>query len=689
MHTILQDSPIQNESQDEFGRVPLVELIANSIIGYSKESHPCTNIGLYGAWGSGKTSLINLLKKRLVANGEDDDIIIAQFNPWQAGSDEVLMVEFFKSIYKDFEGDVRYFIKKYGDVISFTAKAIPVVGEVLSSGIKTAKEALASSENTLKEQKERISKAIVDSGKHLFVFIDDLDRLDKEELHTVFRLIRQVADFDNTIYVVAMDVDMASKSISHYYGSSSEDGRRFIDKIIQVPISLPVISKSVLNGWLEKSMRAIIASQTNIEDGDLKSLVGKIIDLFETKRDCIRYINQLGFVFPSVVNEVNIHDFCLLEAIKVISQEAYLRILHNKKALLKILDDAGFPYFDDKAANDLLDKNFQNALDDIAKELTTHNIGVKIKNILEHDLFYYNSVDAFDLVDKQRLQSKVYFDKYFVLAVPDNLIPDVEMDKLKEVLFSMSHHDLSRWVDEKYQRFDYSEIQRATLRIIRKFDEDGRCKATKLFCEAFSVCELAKGYSPHLYNQKRSDVFVSTVLIPHYMVRSRETEMGMQSEVDANVLNETLSTIYQEAEFNYCMLIHYGVNKISASTTKNTAASFGILKNRFVSLSFVDQMKLHQELLSSFYVFWKRTDADGMATYLTDFIHQDDFQSEVFINKFIMYDGDATRIDSFINLFRDIVLLLVDKINDDGVDYGKDSSVRLFMANYKAVLGMA
>ena len=177
------------------------------------------------------------------------------------------MVEFFKSIYKDFEGDVRYFIKKYGDVISFTAKAIPVVGEVLSSGIKTAKEALASSENTLKEQKERISKAIVDSGKHLFVFIDDLDRLDKEELHTVFRLIRQVADFDNTIYVVAMDVDMASKSISHYYGSSSEDGRRFIDKIIQVPISLPVISKSVLNGWLEKSMRAIIASQTNIEDG--------------------------------------------------------------------------------------------------------------------------------------------------------------------------------------------------------------------------------------------------------------------------------------------------------------------------------------------------------------------------------------------------------------------------------------
>ena len=135
------------------------------------------------------------------------------------------------------------------------------------------------------------------------------------------------------------------------------------------------------------------------------------------------------------------------------------------------------------------------------------------------------------------------------------------------------------------------------------------------------------------------------------------------------------------------MLIHYGVNKSQTPTTNKTISSFGILKDRFVKLGFEGQMKLHQELLTSFYSFWKLADTVEMTTFLTNLIQQESFRSEVFINKFIIYDGDATKIAPFIILFKEVVLLLVDKVNEEGVDYGKDSSVRLFMANYKAVLG--
>ena len=692
MIPITPDTPIQEAYEDEFGRIPLSELISNSIVTLSKSNHRCTVYGIYGAWGEGKTSMMNLVESHLLGLGDNDNIIIAHFNPWQVGSEELLMGEFFKSICMDSLGAVRDFMKKYGDTIAFASRAVgnvvlPGFGIVVSNGIKSVKKALESSKDTLKEQKDKISKSIRQSGKHLLVFIDDLDRLDKEELHTVFRLIRQVADFDNTIYMVAMDVDMASKSISQYFGEGHvEDGRRFIDKIVQVPISLPVISKTVLNEWLKRKLEDVVVGQTGIGDDDLNSLVAKITELFETKRDCIRYVNQMRFIFPSVVGEVNINDFCLVEAIKVISQEAYLKILHNKSSLLRMQEKEVFPFLEDQEANKLLDKRFQNALDDIVNGLTAHNVGKKIKNLLEYDLFYHNSVDAFDLIDNQRLQSEIYFDKYFLMAVPENLIPDVEMDRLKDNILSMNHHGLSHWIDEMYIRYGYSEIQRATLRIIRKFDEDGRCKAIKLFCEALSISEPAKGYLPHLYNQKRLDVFVATVLIPRYMVRSRETEMGVLSDVDKEVLDETLSTIYQESEFNYCMLIHYGVNKALTLTT-NTVKSFGFLKDRFVNLGFEDQMKPHRELLISFYSFWKIQDAGEMATFLTSLIQQEDFRSEVFINKFVMYDGDATKIAPFIILFKDVVLLLVDKVNEEGVDYGKDSSVRLFMANYKAVLG--
>lgn len=693
MLTIFQDTPIHEASQDEFGRIPLSALISNSIVTLSKSNHKCTVYGIYGAWGEGKTSMMHLVESHLMSLGNNDNIIMAHFNPWQVGSEELLMGEFFKSICKDSLGVVRDFMKKYGDTIAFASSAVgnivlPGFGIVVSKGIKSVKKALESCKDTLVEQKDKISKSISQSGKHLLVFIDDLDRLDKEELHTVFRLIRQVADFDNTIYMVAMDVDMASKSISQYFGEGRvEDGRRFIDKIVQIPISLPVISKTVLNEWLKRSLRDIIVAQTGIGDDDLNTLVVKISGLFETKRDCIRYVNQLRFIFPFVVGEVNVYDFCLVEAIKVISQEAYMKILHNKSSLLRMKENEVFPFLKDQEANKLLDKRFQDALDDVVKGLMVHNVGKKIKSVLEYDLFYHNSMgDTFDLIDKQRLQSNVYFDKYFLVAVPENLIPDVEMDRLKDGLLSMNHYSLSRWIDEMYIRYGYSEIQRATLRIIRKFDEDGRCKVTKLFCEALSISELAKGYLPHLYNQKRLDVFVATILIPRYMVMSRETEIGMMTEVDKDVLDETLSTVYQEAEFNYCMLIHYGVNKSQTPTTNQTISSFGILKDRFVNLGFEGQMKLHQELLTSFYSFWKLADTVEMTTFLTNLIQQESFRSEVFINKFIMYDSDATKIAPFIILFKDVVLLLVDKVNEEGVDYGKDSAVRLFMANYKAVL---
>ena len=686
---ILQDIPIQEPSEDKFGRNSMAELVANSIIEFSKNNHKCTNIGIYGAWGSGKTSLINLVQNHLIANGENDSISVVHFNPWQAGSTELLMAEFFKSICKDFEGDVRYFIKKYGDIVSFAAKAIPIVGNSLSEGVKLAKEALASSEDTLKEKKDKISNAIRNSGKHLLVFVDDLDRLDKEELHATFRLIRQVADFDNTIYVVAMDVDMASKSIAQYYGDSSvEDGRRFIDKIIQVPISLPTIQKSFLKDDLTKILHGIIGPHIRLENQEIDALASKIGNLFETKRDCIRYANQLGFVVPAIANEVNIHDFCLLEAIKTISHEAYLKVLHNKNALLKVGDDIGFPFMDDKEVDKALDNRFQEALDNIVDGLTSHNVGNKIKRILENDLFHHNAVDAFDLVDKQRLQSSVYFDKYFVLAVPENLMPDAEMDTMRQKIFAMDYHGIANWIDEKDARYGYDEIQRAVLRIIRKFGEDDRCKLTQLFCCALSVSNLAKGYSTHLYNQKRTDIFVTDTLLPHYLVKSCDTDMGQMYEVDAEMLDETLSVIYQEAEFNYCMLIHYGVSKMANTVTNKTTASFEVLKDRFLEKTFDEQMKLHKELLTAIYVFWKRTDANGMAEYLTDLIQQEAFKVETFVNKFIVFDGDATVINSFVNLFKDVILILIDRIHQEGVDFAKDSPVRLLMANYKVAMEM-
>lgn len=75
------DTPLFDEKQDEFGRTPLVELVSNSILSLSEKSHPCTVYGIYGAWGEEKTSMMNLVEKRLVDNENNDKIVIVKFNP--------------------------------------------------------------------------------------------------------------------------------------------------------------------------------------------------------------------------------------------------------------------------------------------------------------------------------------------------------------------------------------------------------------------------------------------------------------------------------------------------------------------------------------------------------------------------------------------------------------------------------
>lgn len=685
------DIPLNDEYLDEFGRTPLVELIFNSILVLSENKHTCMVYGIYGAWGEGKTTIMNFVEKRLLDNRNKDNIVIAHFNPWQVGSDELLMGEFFKSICKDSLGEIRDCLKKYGDTIAFAAEAVgnivlPGFGIVVSNGIKSVKQALESSKDTLKEQKDKISESIRKSGKHLLVFIDDLDRLDKEELHTVFRLIRQVADFDNTIYVIAMDVDMASKSISQYFGEGRiEDGRRFIDKIVQVPITLPTIQKVFLVKYLKQALQ-VIFNQYKLQNEDvIEKIADKTCELFDTKRDCIRFINQLGFVMPSLCNEVNITDLCLLEAVKIIIQESYIKIYRHKKQLLKLYNPYDFAHIADKQTDEMLKADFEKSVSEIVEEISPHK-ATKIKALLEDDLFSNNSVNAFDIIENKRLQSEVYFDKYFIQAVPERLIPDTDIDTLGQEILTIDHYQLAKWIDEEYQRFGYDEIKRAILSIVRRFDEEKGCLVSSVFCKALSISELSKKYTLIGFPKDMVHVFIADTLIDRYMLVHQETDMGPRLVLNDAVLDDTLYVINQETELPYSMIVLYELNKTAHSFVNKIKLSFGILKDRFVNLPFNEQLQFHKELLYTLFNVWKKIDKDAMFAYLNWAIDKDDFPCERFINAFIYYQEDETDIGSFIRLFDQVISKLAKRIKTEIKTISADSSVGMFMANYQAYL---
>ena len=205
------DSPINDLREDKFGRASLVELLAKSIQTKCESEHNSLCIGIYGKWGEGKTSFVNMLKQKIKLDNPTMSKAIVDFNPWIINEEKGLIKDFFKTIAGNAEGKLKEFIAKYGGIIAYSAQ---IVGNVVAPGLgasfkKHVKELnkyiLKASETSIAQQKEDISKELVGSNKHLIVFIDDIDRLDCDEIHAVFRLVRQVADFKNTIYVLSLD----------------------------------------------------------------------------------------------------------------------------------------------------------------------------------------------------------------------------------------------------------------------------------------------------------------------------------------------------------------------------------------------------------------------------------------------------------------------------------------------------
>lgn len=216
------DTPILNATYDVFGRSKIVDAIVKTINIKSKTNHSCFVIGIYAQWGEGKTSVLNLIEERLLS--QKDNIVISKFNPWFFKDQESLLFDFFNSI--DGGNISEAFLnnlRKYGPIVSMGISGVinmfsPGAGSILNKSVTKFIDKIPEIKISPIERKRELSRNIVDSKKHLVILIDDVDRLDKEETHALFKLIKQTADFDNTIFIVAMDKNVVAKSLCSKFG---------------------------------------------------------------------------------------------------------------------------------------------------------------------------------------------------------------------------------------------------------------------------------------------------------------------------------------------------------------------------------------------------------------------------------------------------------------------------------------
>lgn len=214
---ISADLPLNDPKEDLFRRYPFAQRIAESI-GARDPSSPLV-IGIYGPWGDGKTSVLNFVRHELE---KMEDVITVSFNPWQFNNENALLMSFFSTLAEALNRDLKSKKEKIGDILSEYGQLLAPLsytGATLGINPGVAAEELGKklSNIPIQEKKKKIETLLAEEKKRIVILIDDIDRLDKQEIHALFRLVKLTADFSYCAYVLAFDPEIVASSIGEIW----------------------------------------------------------------------------------------------------------------------------------------------------------------------------------------------------------------------------------------------------------------------------------------------------------------------------------------------------------------------------------------------------------------------------------------------------------------------------------------
>ena len=200
------------------------------------DSKDTFTVGLFGKWGCGKTSLVNMTLAEIESiqakNETEEQIIVVHFEPWNFTDTNQLLTQFFVRLANEFQkkGDknltkIGKALENYSDTFGLL-ELIPGVGAPIASASKWGLSRL---------------------GQKMQKGLDDIDRLSNEQIRYVFQLITSVARFPNTTYLLVFDKEIVVEALKDVQSGNGQD---YLEKVIQMPIQIPDIQRSDLRNIL-------------------------------------------------------------------------------------------------------------------------------------------------------------------------------------------------------------------------------------------------------------------------------------------------------------------------------------------------------------------------------------------------------------------------------------------------------
>lgn len=530
---LITDNPVTAPEDDQLGYTEFAEDLAEAVT--SRAPADGFTIGIYGEWGSGKSSILNFLEAELEEKNQNP--ILIRFNPWWFSGEADLIGKFFDELGSGIDNgvdteDLRKNLATLSRALSVGAVPLKLVGIPFADRLfQKSAEVLDTPDKTVSEIRDEVADTLNKLDRRVVIVVDDIDRLHEEEIRQIFRLIKSVADFPNTVYILGFDPEIVSSALEGEQ-TGNESGREYLRKIVQLPIHIPTPeSGSIATIFQSESVEIAGPDQMESQERWEKVYSEAISPELDTPRDAVRLANAVNMQYSVIGEEVNCIDLVALETLRLFHVDLFEEI---RSAPEKFVGHPSSP----TREREYSDEYFL----DLVRDEETENIVPHLRNLLIH-LFPATS-NHFDVntsgngIDESRQQRRIchveHTETYFRLAVPDSILSPTELSlifsepnvasslatKLDEVLQGSGDADLNklrqllREVHDRAKGLVSSERENVIKLITERGDEIIRADKNQPHNSPFAQRQIFGVLNKMLEgveNMKRGDVLAEAI----------------------------------------------------------------------------------------------------------------------------------------------------------------------------------
>lgn len=470
-------------------------------------------VAINGSWGTGKTTFLHVMRDCL----EKDKECFFEFNPWNCRSPQQIIVDFFDELQEKLKP--RYSalaapLLQYADLLSLAGAPKPVL---------TVFNRWFPPENT-NQVKTKIHNALKNLGKPVFVLIDDLDRLDTDEIFEVLRLIRNTANFPHLFFIVAFDREYVVGQLG-----KKNVPAQYLDKIFMADFSLPLLGDGFF--FFEQMRQELTDMGVQLDNILSHFTVGQlnlVLKALTTPRMAERFARQLAQNMKFVARDEKIwkefskKNLFWLELLKFTNYELFQGLYENpEKYLIASKHNQLHLWMYSLPKEPNPGQNLSELSLDILKEI----MPVSQRDMKKNGLAFIEN-----------------FDKYFTLGLNSRKVGFSELYNLLLNEGKNIDEQIDKWVSEKKVKSLYNqlllrnpmqmklEVAKSFLNILVSFS---RYLSTNYVDELWGIqtykgrfkdadCEPLSSYLKDLLRQTYSDVkeHVAVAYVIHGMLNA-------------------------------------------------------------------------------------------------------------------------------------------------------------------------